>query len=144
MLSKGQEGNETMKPTKNKIKYSLQYRGEHHMGAASIDIVLEKPIKGVSRFYTTNGGAISSKDGRFVIVFCPLMFLVLDADDSSVYHCNTGTDYELPKFENENTIKIAHAPDIPLKTITIDLHSKKGLQKGFGRVSRGKFPGAYM
>jgi hypothetical protein len=113
------------------------------MGAASIDIVLVNAFKGVSQFRTTNGGAISDSTGRFVVIFDSTLFLVLDSLDSSVHHCVTGLDYGIPKMENGKLLKITHTSGNPNQHLTFDLESKKGLQKGFGRVSNGKFPSAY-
>jgi hypothetical protein len=131
--------------TKNtkRINFSVQYKGEHHMGAASIDIVLVNAFKGVSHFRTTNGGAISDSTGRFVVIFDSTMFLVLDSLDSSVHHCATGLDFEVPKMEIGKLLKITHTSGNPNQHLTLDLESKRGLQKGFGRVSNGKFPSAY-
>ncbi len=127
----------------NRINFSVQYKGEHHMGAASIDIVLVNAFKGVSHFRNTNGGAISDPTGRFVVIFDSTLFLVLDSVESSVHHYLTGLDYGIPILGNGRILKISPTSGNPNRQLTFDLESKKGLQKGFGRVSNGKFPSAY-
>lgn len=130
---------------RRKDKYSINYLGEHHMGAVGIEIVLEKSFKGVSKFRCTNGGVLDEPSGRFLVLFDAGVILVLDYMENSVYHLiiNINDGYKTPHIEGGKTLYLKSSYSGNKHGQSFNLETKSGLTKGFGPVRQGRFPSAY-
>lgn len=133
-----------MSAKKNPL-YTTRFHGEHHMGASSLDFELEKAIKGIKTFRTTNGRALQDQSGRFLLLYDAVAALILDFHDHTVHHLvfsSAEQSQELTLVENALCLSGSPASKTR-KCLCPDLTSKTGLAQGFGPVRNGKFPSAY-
>ncbi len=128
----------------NQAQIEVIYEGEHHMGAISINFVLDKKFRGVNKIRTTNGEAKFDKKSPYLIIYDTLMILIFDYNKNEVYHVFHGKGNYISKVTLNSGIlsyQITSSDGLKNKYVVHLEKNKKYL--GYGNASNGKMPSTY-
>jgi len=100
---------------------------------------LDRKFGGVDKFYNTNGQALFDNKLPYLIIYDARVILIFDYAQKEVYHINSPGTSTIYNVSIENGL-ITYT-DSDKKPFKIDM-TKVNLEKGYGKVSNGRFPGA--
>ncbi|MEZ4865833.1 MAG: hypothetical protein R3C14_31255 [Caldilineaceae bacterium] len=72
------------------LRVTIHNHGERQPGAETIYLHLSRPVAGQQRLHTTNGGAIFSESGLYLLLHTPFLLIAIDAQTRQAWH------YRLP------------------------------------------------
>lgn len=117
------------------------------MGANTVELICSRPVQGVARFRTTNGGAFFSDDEAKLFLYDACVILCADLATDRVWCLQRPDNWYLTKVRIENAALEAELfnysggrsemQPVPLGEIAATF------QAGFGPVKDGRFPSAY-
>lgn len=138
---------EIIKSPASDIVVSIEDHGEHHMGASHIYLRLNRRVGGRKVFRSTNGRAVFSARGQFLILHDALLVIFFDRDRNKVHHLSSkhGLYYKNALFEEARIIitqrdgfgKDIESIVIPLSGISIIM------KPGLGPARWGNMPSVY-
>ncbi|MBK1855968.1 hypothetical protein JO972_13440 [Verrucomicrobiaceae bacterium 5K15] len=119
---------------------SVEFCGEHHMGADHIEFIPSEPIAGVKRFFSTNGTALFNEADACFYLYDSSLIVRIHSESWTATH-------------------LADAPEIVYKKL-VELRSKfypsgrggekqinelteNDWKKGLGAAAEGVFPSAW-
>lgn len=119
--------------------------GEHHMGADHVEIVTPFPIEGISRFYTTNGRAYFSPFTHSLVIHdaCTILQFDLQTQQLSSLLRPAGWYFSGVR-EDADAFHFSLYTGSGKHREQIVRRDEASFLPGFGDVSAGVFPSAYM
>jgi hypothetical protein len=123
----------------------IECYGEHHMGAEHIEIVIPVPVRGVDRFYTTNGRAYFSTRFSELVVHDACLILCLDLARGTVRHSRPPLPWYIAQLsESEEGYHLELYDGSGGRRVLDIARSAANLPDGFGDIHGGVLPSAYM
>ena len=125
--------------------YIVDY-GEHHMGCSTIEFRLPFDLDGVRRFFTTNGEAFLSRNGRYLYLQDSLVLLRVDlAAEEVEFYRPTEARYidDVNETQWGFNLKLSDRTSTGKKVEGHYYARDMGFSKGTGPVKEHLFPSAY-
>lgn len=120
------------------------YHGEHHMSAATIEMILPFSVMGQTSLFSTNGKVVSAKTGAIEYLHDALVVLKLDLKTQKVEHLLVPQGKYISEFsEHEGGFKLGLYDSHSCSEELLLAHEEAIFKPGFGPVKNGLFPSAF-
>ena len=123
----------------------INYHGEHHMGAETVEMVLPFELDGCSTFYSTNGIFLKSNNSSYMYLRDAMVVLKIDlVSKASEYFLPPKKRYISAFEEAEGGFKFELYGSYSGSEKLFIPFSEINFKSGLGPVKNGIFPSAYM